>query len=206
MRQRRGQRRRRGPCGGGMVSWSAPLVPGGTDIAFRVHAEPSRICEFEAEGRIEAEEKGRLPGQPKLDGTGKPQVSPERLAGVHDLGLLHVDGDPPGHFYGLREVRDDGTHLKIHGVDKGAAGQRVERAISEALRGRRPGVRREVEHVREAALDGLLPYDADHEAADELRKPTTAHERIAVSYTHLRAHETDSYLVCRLLLEKKKKT
>ena len=29
---------------------------------------------------------------------------------------------------------------------------------------------------------------------------------MAVSYTHLRAHETDSYLVCRLLLEKKKKT
>src|SRR5665647_3606794 len=29
--------------------------------------------------------------------------------------------------------------------------------------------------------------------------------RMAVSYTHLRAHETDSYLVCRLLLEKKKK-
>ena len=28
---------------------------------------------------------------------------------------------------------------------------------------------------------------------------------MAVSYTHLRAHETDSYLVCRLLLEKKKK-
>src|SRR5665647_1035946 len=28
---------------------------------------------------------------------------------------------------------------------------------------------------------------------------------IPVSYTHLRAHETDSYLVCRLLLEKKKK-
>src|SRR5665647_661231 len=27
----------------------------------------------------------------------------------------------------------------------------------------------------------------------------------AVSYTHLRAHETDSYLVCRLLLAKKKK-
>ena len=27
----------------------------------------------------------------------------------------------------------------------------------------------------------------------------------SVSYTHLRAHETDSYLVCRLLLEKKVK-
>ena len=30
-------------------------------------------------------------------------------------------------------------------------------------------------------------------------------ETVAVSYTHLRAHETDSYLVCRLLLEKKKR-
>src|SRR5680860_1685511 len=35
--------------------------------------------------------------------------------------------------------------------------------------------------------------------------PWRRHEIIPVSYTHLRAHETDSYLVCRLLLEKKKK-
>ena len=38
---------------------------------------------------------------------------------------------------------------------------------------------------------------------------TTDHGQIktpifTVSYTHLRAHETDQYLVCRLLLEKKK--
>eukprot|EP00825_Cyclidium_porcatum_P010520 TRINITY_DN15388_c0_g1_i2.p2 TRINITY_DN15388_c0_g1~~TRINITY_DN15388_c0_g1_i2.p2 ORF type:complete len:112 (+),score=30.55 TRINITY_DN15388_c0_g1_i2:81-416(+) len=33
----------------------------------------------------------------------------------------------------------------------------------------------------------------------------TNHELIAVSYTHLRAHETRHDLVCRLLLEKKKK-
>ena len=32
------------------------------------------------------------------------------------------------------------------------------------------------------------------------------HVIFSVSYTHLRAHETDSYLVCRLLLEKKKTT
>src|SRR5665647_3757359 len=37
--------------------------------------------------------------------------------------------------------------------------------------------------------------------------PRTAQDRLRVarapvSYTHLRAHETDSYLVCRLLLEK----
>eukprot|EP00658_Telonema_sp_P-2_P080988 TRINITY_DN8174_c0_g1_i6.p1 TRINITY_DN8174_c0_g1~~TRINITY_DN8174_c0_g1_i6.p1 ORF type:complete len:100 (+),score=26.14 TRINITY_DN8174_c0_g1_i6:97-396(+) len=29
--------------------------------------------------------------------------------------------------------------------------------------------------------------------------------RVPVSYTHLRAHETPEHLVCRLLLEKKKK-
>eukprot|EP00831_Metopus_contortus_P038705 TRINITY_DN30378_c0_g1_i2.p1 TRINITY_DN30378_c0_g1~~TRINITY_DN30378_c0_g1_i2.p1 ORF type:complete len:130 (-),score=44.46 TRINITY_DN30378_c0_g1_i2:29-418(-) len=32
------------------------------------------------------------------------------------------------------------------------------------------------------------------------------HRQEAVSYTHLRAHETSLHLVCRLLLEKKKKT
>ena len=36
-------------------------------------------------------------------------------------------------------------------------------------------------------------------------RPLRLDEFEAVSYTHLRAHETDSYLVCRLLLEKKKK-
>src|SRR5674536_132566 len=38
----------------------------------------------------------------------------------------------------------------------------------------------------------------DHAATDGLDIP--------VSYTHLRAHETPEHLVCRLLLEKKKKT
>src|SRR5665647_485196 len=33
--------------------------------------------------------------------------------------------------------------------------------------------------------------------------PVLLRWRTPVSYTHLRAHETDSYLVCRLLLEKK---
>ena len=33
--------------------------------------------------------------------------------------------------------------------------------------------------------------------------PLRSFNTVPVSYTHLRAHETDSYLVCRLLLEKK---
>ena len=38
-----------------------------------------------------------------------------------------------------------------------------------------------------------------------LPDPTHLHIHKAVSYTHLRAHETLRYLVCRLLLEKKNK-
>src|SRR5665647_3646940 len=47
----------------------------------------------------------------------------------------------------------------------------------------------DLEHLGELAAD-----------VDAAREGDVA----AVSYTHLRAHETDSYLVCRLLLEKKK--
>src|SRR5664279_5903474 len=39
-------------------------------------------------------------------------------------------------------------------------------------------------------------------AAEARQSRTTLSMVVAVSYTHLRAHETDSYLVCRLLLEK----
>src|SRR5674476_1516152 len=39
---------------------------------------------------------------------------------------------------------------------------------------------------------------------DQVKGP--GHDRPAVSYTHLRAHETGRNLVCRLLLEKKKTT
>src|SRR5680860_1794619 len=40
---------------------------------------------------------------------------------------------------------------------------------------------------------------------DDVCSATYAVGRNPVSYTHLRAHETDSYLVCRLLLDKKKR-
>ena len=46
------------------------------------------------------------------------------------------------------------------------------------------------------------------EGARQLGRPvedTVAEQGFAVSYTHLRAHETVLDLVCRLLLEKKKK-
>ena len=48
-----------------------------------------------------------------------------------------------------------------------------------------------------------------HSTAQHLKEVELRHKQVlvtagTVSYTHLRAHETDSYLVCRLLLEKKK--
>ena len=49
----------------------------------------------------------------------------------------------------------------------------------------------------------LLSFQAMGADSSALQQAHIDHRK-AVSYTHLRAHETDSYLVCRLLLEKKK--
>ena len=52
----------------------------------------------------------------------------------------------------------------------------------------------------------LLDYLGNCTNSTAGRKSVDTENRLdAVSYTHLRAHETDSYLVCRLLLEKKKR-
>ena len=62
---------------------------------------------------------------------------------------------------------------------------------------------KELEALSQRLSQGGLPLEESVEAyarGSELRK----HCNDSVSYTHLRAHETDSYLVCRLLLEKKK--
>ena len=55
------------------------------------------------------------------------------------------------------------------------------------------------------AMTALQPIDMESYEMEspELTAQTIVNE--AVSYTHLRAHETRSNLVCRLLLEKKKK-
>src|SRR5664279_4601848 len=53
----------------------------------------------------------------------------------------------------------------------------------------------------EGRLEVLIPRTNPPKRGRSPRTQTVT----PVSYTHLRAHETDSYLVCRLLLEKKKK-
>ena len=61
---------------------------------------------------------------------------------------------------------------------------------------------------RESGSSSVLANDTDGDVTDSLTAdlitgPSNA--SASVSYTHLRAHETVLDLVCRLLLEKKKK-
>src|SRR5664279_5851129 len=58
----------------------------------------------------------------------------------------------------------------------------------------------------EKLLGALTQMQAQYRHDPRKLSPTASHliGPGTVSYTHLRAHETDSYLVCRLLLEKKK--
>src|SRR5680860_1772734 len=66
------------------------------------------------------------------------------------------------------------------------------------------GVRASVEYMRTPSSPSSSRTAADILTSTSLS--FTFSRRVwPVSYTHLRAHETDSYLVCRLLLEKKKK-
>src|SRR5678816_3510194 len=51
----------------------------------------------------------------------------------------------------------------------------------------------------------LVTTQVEHEAVRNLCQQLETQGYEAVSYTHLRAHETPEHLVCRLLLEKKKK-
>src|SRR5674476_808235 len=56
--------------------------------------------------------------------------------------------------------------------------------------------------IRESLTRCWLLKEEQHRWVQRLRSDGL----ISVSYTHLRAHETGRNLVCRLLLEKKKKT
>src|SRR5680860_1889027 len=61
--------------------------------------------------------------------------------------------------------------------------------------------RHEKVHVRQSIADSGRTSHVCQHAVTTLTSLQIIGVQEAVSYTHLRAHETDSYLVCRLLLE-----
>src|SRR5678816_4802324 len=69
----------------------------------------------------------------------------------------------------------------------------------------------ELERVKEDLITTKRSEEMIKRAIEEQRNEYVKlqadykHNLEAVSYTHLRAHETPEHLVCRLLLEKKKK-
>jgi len=96
--------------------------------------------------------------------------------------LCVVDNDAEG---SGREV--------VEAFEAEAVGRMGVRYVVEARRGIPMARNRAVEVALEAGAEAVVFVD-DDETADA-----------AVSYTHLRAHETVLDLVCRLLLEKKTK-
>src|SRR5665647_573565 len=97
------------------------------------------------------------------------------------------------------------------GLDRGPAGshegpRRHDDRRPAGARGRLAWARTDVSHLTLDPRPRRGSARRPHEQGRQHHGTDRAHSPGAVSYTHLRAHETDSYLVCRLLLEKKKKT
>src|SRR5659263_124549 len=113
-----------------------------------------------------------------------------RPAGEHDTDRQavrgpvqrHVDGRLPGHVVRRGERREPGLGGEV-GSRVGVVAERTDERRGLGQRGREDGV--------------VGAGGGDRDPGGALQLP--------VSYTHLRAHETRHDLVCRLLLEKKKK-
>ena len=111
------------------------------------------------------------------------------LHDVEQKALVSLDGAVD---YSLQDKIRNGKFYVEQGIIAGCAGGGFENicAAADIIKGKNIG----------ADEFTFSVYPASTPIYMELVK----NGAIAVSYTHLRAHETDSYLVCRLLLEKKK--
>src|SRR5665647_1529074 len=176
---RAGSRERHGHRGAGAhltADGDAPAVP-----AHQLAADP----EADAEAR-----RRSLPGRDAA----KPEVE--------DVGEL-VGGDPKAfvpHREGHRRRVPRGAHADPDGGPAagvlGRVAQQVRGDLAHLL-AIGPSDRARTWRVLDPDERPLLPAEPPH------GKDLVEHLAVPVSYTHLRAHETDSYLVCRLLLEKK---
>src|SRR5665213_2927508 len=101
-----------------------------------------------------------------------------------------------------RELRCVRARRRRRAVRRARRRRRAGRADARRVRPRRrPGVKRE-HLVAALALLALVAASLFANRSEPPAAATRASSASAVSYTHLRAHETGRNLVCRLLLEK----
>src|SRR5680860_305891 len=180
------------------------------DLGFDVAAEnvdrdliaelqPKTLGELAVEGNERRPVIAFRPPFAFLDGGGAGHavgVGQAAIAGEHPAGIgryLHlVDGDAV-------QLDDTATqHRRIVGLGGGLDG------LGRGLEGREV-VGLHVEEVIGGSVDLHMAFDlGEQRGVDQCYGDEKAEPQAPVSYTHLRAHETDSYLVCRLLLEQKK--
>src|SRR5680860_1380742 len=89
----------------------------------------------------------------------------------------------------------DVNSVTMKSVDSSLREQKIKSGLPTGL------VIDETSHLKK----GLKSVGVSRQYAGVVGKVDNCQVAVHASYTHLRAHETDSYLVCRLLLEKKKK-
>eukprot|EP00658_Telonema_sp_P-2_P070168 TRINITY_DN5976_c0_g1_i1.p1 TRINITY_DN5976_c0_g1~~TRINITY_DN5976_c0_g1_i1.p1 ORF type:complete len:443 (-),score=147.71 TRINITY_DN5976_c0_g1_i1:79-1407(-) len=94
--------------------------------------------------------------------------------------------------------RAEGTGEALQKLIDANKGQKQKLYAAEQEAGRLGVELKAAKEGRDKVAAELEGKEAEMEAANKKAEP--------VSYTHLRAHETPEHLVCRLLLEKKKKT
>eukprot|EP00831_Metopus_contortus_P019674 TRINITY_DN18557_c0_g1_i2.p2 TRINITY_DN18557_c0_g1~~TRINITY_DN18557_c0_g1_i2.p2 ORF type:complete len:158 (+),score=71.83 TRINITY_DN18557_c0_g1_i2:100-573(+) len=83
----------------------------------------------------------------------------------------------------------------------------IAKNMQKAMRRKRPTYKKKVKKDSTDSYSDFVKEVEDYikKIEKEPQKLETLTNIISVSYTHLRAHETSLHLVCRLLLEKKKK-
>ena len=114
---------------------------------------------------------------------------------------------------GAIHVVDDVTYDVIEMIDQSQPESYARDEIVSALSGKygKEEVEEAIDEVQTLIdEESLFTKDTYENYIMDFKKRPTVVKALClhiapVSYTHLRAHETDSYLVCRLLLEKKKK-
>src|SRR5664279_1048086 len=178
-----------------MLASAGTVIPGGPQWAHEIKWDGMRVLADVADGRL------RLWSRNENDVTSTfPELSTLAGSGMPDDMLL--DGEVVALDAGRPSFSALSERMHISNVRKArrlAVARPVTFMVFDLLRLERVDLTSQSLAQRRAALEGIGLAGVNTQVP-----PTYADGGAPVSYTHLRAHETDSNLVCRLLLETKK--